>query len=224
VSFPEETMLELMSYADGEPLEPAARARVEELLRTNEEARRIVDAMGALGDVVRDGIDGRAAGGEHGAKADAIAESVMAAIATGVAAARSTGDVSAGGKVVTLQGRERRARFVVRGGIAAALALAAGFLLLLSKQGEAPKEIAAVAPALSEARSAERATAALAASAEAKVAGAIAAEEHEVDLEEVRSIENKVNVFFVRAKKGSAAKDEEKTSLVIWIDDRHQGR
>jgi hypothetical protein len=221
VSFPEETMLELMSYADGEPLEPAARARVEELLRTNEEARRVVDAMGALGDAVRDGIDGRAAGGEHGAKADGIAEGVMAAIATGVSAAHSTRDV--GGRVVPLSARERRARVVVNWGIAGGFALAAGIMLLLSTVDDGAK-VARVAPALSEVRSAERATEAIAASAEAKVAGVIAAEEHGVDLEEVRSIENKVNVFFVRAKKGGAVKDEEKTSLVIWIDDRHQGR
>ena len=73
-----ETMLELMQYADGElDGDAATRARVEELLRTSEEARRVVAAMGTLGDIVREGADGR------GAVADAIADRVMAGIATG---------------------------------------------------------------------------------------------------------------------------------------------
>lgn len=58
MSLPEETMLELMAYTDGE-LAGDDLARIEQLVRTNDEARRVVEAMGGLGDLVREAIDTR---------------------------------------------------------------------------------------------------------------------------------------------------------------------
>jgi hypothetical protein len=206
VSLPKETLLELMSYADGEPLEAAVRARVEELLRTSDEARRVVDAMGTLGDVVRDGIDARAevpAG---------IADAVMAAIAQGA----SVGAEARVANVVPIS-PTRRSRTTWISSAAAVAAIAAGFFLMARSEKPASLEAAAVSPyALDDGSSlapeAVAVPAASEATAQAEPGGG-------VELREVRSIENKVNVFFVPAKKAAGT-----SSVVIWIDDKHGGR
>jgi len=211
-----ETMLELMQYADGElDGDAATRARVEELLRTSEEARRVVAAMGTLGDIVREGADGR------GAVADAIADRVMAGIATGAdadadeeagtaEAARSAPVAKgAGANVVPLARPAPRARSGAAPAILAGLALAAGVVLFIRSQGSPSSSregrYAAAAPPSVEAQDDDDDTS----------DGALAQTDAlGVDLEEVRSIRNKVDVFFVPSEKSAGA------SVVVWIDDR----
>jgi anti-sigma factor RsiW len=201
MSLTRETMEELMQYADGE-LDADARARVEALLKTSEEARGVVDAMGVLGDVVRDGAEARAA---ETAAADEIADAVMKAIETGV---RSAGR----GEVVPLA-KARRSRAGMTSAVVAALALAAGVLLFVTGRSPAPvareEVFGSAAPQLSASSESEAPS--------ADPEGLAQAEGPGVDLEEVRSIRNKVNVFF------TPTADSAKASVVVWIDDRHGG-
>jgi anti-sigma factor RsiW len=206
MSLPHETMIDLMAYADGE-LEADARARVDELLRTNDEARRVLDAMGALGDVVREGADARA----EAAGIDEIAEEVI----TRIERAEPTGK----GTQIVVPIAEARASREGRGGrVAVAIAvfaLAAGVFLVLRSNGtspvadnaphEPPPVVQPVSPSAPVAPSA----------VPAEVA---AADDDGVDLEEVSSTKNKVNVFFMPSGNAGAA-----ASVVVWIDDRRAG-
>jgi hypothetical protein len=193
-----ETMLELMQYADGE-LDGDARARVEALLRTNEEARRVIEAMGVLGEVVREGIEDRAASSPL---ADGIAESVMAAIALGGA----IGAGASGGAAVVPLARARRSRGGVAAAVVTVLALAAGVALFLTGKAPAPVATEDIVMGSAAPRGA--------------VEAETAADETGVDLKEVRSIRNKVNVFFTP----TAATPGASTSVVVWIDDRQEGQ
>jgi hypothetical protein len=194
----QETMLELMQYADGElDGDAAARARVEELLRTSDEARRVVAALGTLGDIVREEAD------ERSGMADAIADRVMAGITSADPAA----------KVIPLVRPARRGRSGAVPAVVAGLALAAGVVLFIRSQG-APSSshegrFAAAAPPSVESQGDDDDTS----------DGALAQTELPgVDLEEVRSIRNKVDVFFVPSEKSAGA------SVVVWIDDRGDRR
>jgi len=204
MSLSHETMLELMQYADGE-LHGEARARVEGLIETNDEARGVVEAMGMLGDVVRDGVDDRIGA----ADLDGLTESVMAAIALGVAASAKDVRVPAtrGAPVVPLARRAGPAhrRFGAVSAVVGVLALAAAVVLFVRFQGQAERS---TEPRFASAAPSEEA---------APENGALrkGAEALGVDLEEVRSVENKVDVFFVPPAKSAGA------SVVVWIDDRH---
>src|SRR6185312_14724815 len=70
-----EAMIELMAYADGE-LDGDALARAEQLVRSDDEARRLVDAMRGIGEVVRELPEAHAS-----ERASGIADDVMARIA-----------------------------------------------------------------------------------------------------------------------------------------------
>jgi hypothetical protein len=205
-SLSRDEMLDLMLYADGElgELDGARRAHVEELLRTSDEARRVVESMGALGEVVRDGALERAA---NVPGVDGIADRVMAAIET-----------AAPSNVVpmSIAPRARRTRGGVTAAVIAAVALAAGAAMILRGPSAAPvaKEApvdttpALAPPPMTPALSTPTAVAQLAPQA-VEVPG--------VDLEEARSTTNKVDVFFM--SKGATAGAV--TSVVVWIDDRH---
>jgi len=111
MSFPQETMLQLMAFADGE-LEGEDRARVERLVAENGEARSVVDAMRSP--AIGTWLEGEMA--ERAKAADGIAGAVMAKLP---ARAPSRG---------------RSPVAVIS--IGAALALAAGVALILRSQGE----------------------------------------------------------------------------------------
>ena len=208
----QETMLELMQYADGE-LDGETRARIEGLLRSNAEARGVVEAMGTLGDVVRDGVEERARGASA---ADGIADGVMSAIAAaGEIERRGSGARAGAGAAadvvpfVPATDRRKAPRKARPGALPAAvaiLALAAGVALFARSKEPASRhgDIFASAPPASMSEP----------QAEAAVA---AGEGRGVDLEEVRSIRNKVNVFFTPPpqSKGPGAS----ASVVVWIDD-----
>jgi hypothetical protein len=217
MSLSHDTMLELMQYADGE-LEGEARARVEALIRSSPEARGVVDAMGVLGDVVRDGVDDRVG---NGRPADGIAQSVMAAIALGahigVAPASQLAPSTTRGAVVSIAGRAPRRQVGVVGVLFGVIAVAAGLALFLRFHGDAARSpemrFGSAAPG-----EASGELAAESPSGHGKGGQPGQAEALGVDLEEVRSVENKVDVFFTPPAKSGAA------SVVVWIDDRHVGK
>jgi anti-sigma factor RsiW len=195
MSLSHETMIELMQYADGE-LDGEARARVEALLRTSDEARGVVDAMGALGEVVREGVGDRV---DQSANVDGIADAVMSAIEREP------------GKVAPI-GQARRARTGVTSAVVAALALAAGVVFFVTSRAPAPVAKEEPVPSAPVAQTPEPvAPSASQALAQTETPG--------VDLEEVRSIRNKVDVFFTPTASAAGAK----ASVVVWIDDRHGG-
>jgi hypothetical protein len=205
VSFSQEQMLELMAFADGE-LEGDARRHVEELLRESEEARRVVAAMGTLGEVVRAGAESRAGAI---AVADGIADGVMAALK------RAPLAQDPGRKVVSLA-EARRSRGGVTAAIVAALAVAAGAVFAV--RGKAPVPVAQEQP-IETTPAALSALASAPGSASAALAEREPAEKHGVDLEEVHSVNNKVNVIFMPSAAASGAA----ASVVVWIDDDGHG-
>ena len=215
-SLSQETMLELMQYADGE-LEGEARVRVENLLRTSEEARGVVDAMGALGEVVREGVEARATASTA---ADRIADGVMAALASdGVQEAEGQGRVVPLAEARPFHRGHRGRSVRVRGGVTAAavaaLALAAGVFFFVTTKAPAPTAKEEPVPsAPPSAAAAERAAIAPGAESVAQ------ADAPGVDLLEARSIRNKVNVFFMPPAQSAGAA----ASVVVWIDDRHGGQ
>jgi hypothetical protein len=150
-----ETVLELMSLADGE-LEGDAKERVERLVASSEEARRVVEALrrAEVGGWLTESMLERA--GRAGA--DGIADAVMAAVETspegrraashGSTAARGASTaVSMSEGVVSIAGRARRpSRLQVAVSAAAAgLALAAAVALYVRAGGDGTAERAPVA-------------------------------------------------------------------------------
>jgi hypothetical protein len=125
MSLPQETMLQLMAFADGE-LEGEEQARIEALVAQSSEARLVVEAIRspAVGAWLDDEMNRRAVA------ADGIADAVMAAI--------DKAEPAGGGQVVRLaeRGRGGRARVqAVGGALVAALALAAGVAVYVSSVG-----------------------------------------------------------------------------------------
>jgi len=218
-----EAMIELMQFADGE-LDAEARVRVEALLESSAEARGVVDAMGTLGEVVREGIEERAS--TSGRAADGIADGVMAAIATAAAEGR---EARGGDRNVVPFAPSRPAlpvpRKVRAGGasaVVAVLALAAGVVLFARSKEPTPSHGDLFASAPPSAISGPAASSA-ASKAIAQIASS-GAEAGGVDLEEVRSIRNKVNVFFTPAPPTPTQGTSARASVVVWIDDSDDNR
>jgi anti-sigma factor RsiW len=125
----EETMLELMAYADGE-LEGEDLTRVQTLIASNPEAERVVSSMHTLGDCLR-----VSEGARRVPKiVDRIAADVMAKIekATPV--------------VVPLAPRPIRLRnAIITGAVSATIAMAAGWAMFLRAPEPMPTRVA-IAP------------------------------------------------------------------------------
>jgi hypothetical protein len=142
MSLSHETILELMSLADGE-LEGDDRDRIERLVASSEEARRVVESMrdGEVGSWLATTAHDRA--GASGA--DGIADAVMASVEA--AAAVGPRMSQAGGLVSVAEARARRpSRFgVVATGAATALALAAAVALYVRAGADHPDDRAPVA-------------------------------------------------------------------------------
>jgi anti-sigma factor RsiW len=128
MSLPQETVLQLMAFADGE-LEGDDRASIEALVEQSDEARQVVEAIRspALGSWLNEEMNARTAA------ADGIADAVIAALANAEPASGGSG-----GEVVRLaeRGGRRGPRVQVVGGVlVAALAIAAGVALYVSSVG-----------------------------------------------------------------------------------------
>jgi hypothetical protein len=129
MSLPQETMLQLMAFADGE-LEGEDRARIEALVAQSGEARQVVEAMRSpvIGTWLGQEMDAR------GVAADGIADAVMDSLVEAEPAA------GGGGGVVRLAERSRGRKGarvqVVAGVVVVTLALAAGVTLYVSSMDQ----------------------------------------------------------------------------------------
>jgi hypothetical protein len=226
MSLSQEAMMELMAYADGELVDDAAAtARMEQLVESNEEARRIVDAMRTLGDVVRELPEAQ---GPVSAVADSIADGVMAQLER---APIERPDMNG---VVPLQARRAIGRAHYAAAAAGVLALAAGIALMLRTNGPTPGPVATdvphetapvVQPAASGGGASEPAPSAAVAQNDPAPQTAPGASEpapgdpkNDVDLEEVESQDHHVSVFYV-PKSLAGASAHAGASVVVWIDD-----
>jgi hypothetical protein len=209
MSLSHQTVLELMSLADGE-LEGADKERVERLVASSDEARRIVDAMrrGEVGAWLTASLDERAAK----AGADGIADAVMAAVGRGGAADETVRQASAeGGGVVSMAGRARRAsrQQVAMSAAAVGLALAAAVALYVRGGGDHTAEHAPVAsvgvpPVDFQAPSATVAQ---------EPAGG-------VEVNEIDAPSRGVSVFEIPVGAAAAAANPPgPSSVVVWVDD-----
>jgi anti-sigma factor RsiW len=184
-------VFDLMAYVDGE-LDGEAKAKVENLLQKNADARRLVDEMRALGPVVQKIYEPPAA-----ALSEGIADLVMARVAQEEPTRRSV----RAPKLVDLRA-ERERRIKVGAAIVAAVALAAGVVLTTKKVNEqrAPVAVTTTAPPNAPADVPSPTP------PEQAVAG--------VDVEQVDS-PKEVSVFYLPSATGANA-----SSVVVWIDDK----
>jgi hypothetical protein len=215
MSLSHQTVLELMSLADGE-LEGADKERVEKLVASSDEARRIVEAMrrGEVGAWLTASLDERAAN----AGADGIADAVMAAVnksagaaASGAVKASKASVSTEGGGVVSMAGRARRSsrlQIVVSAG-AAVLALAAAVALYVRGGGDrtadhAPVASVGVPPVDFQVPSATV--------AQAEPAGG-------VEVNEIDAPSRGVSVFEIPVGAAAVASPPGPSSVVVWVDD-----
>jgi len=236
MSLSHETLLELMSLADGE-LEGPDKERVERLLESDDEARRVVASLRGdeVGVWLAETMDRRA--GASGA--DGVADAVMASIAgsapvaTGgpngasiaarganagpVAGGPSAGPASAvsDGKVASLAAararRSPRIQLVASAG-AAALALAAGVALYVRAGTRHLDEHAPVASVFAPAVDVEAASA-LAKRGEPGAGGG-------VEVNEIDAPSRGVSVFEIPVGAAAAvARPSGASSIVVWVDD-----
>jgi hypothetical protein len=198
MSLSHETLMDLMALADGE-LEGAERARVEALLASDEEAKRVFEGLveSPLGDWVRHAQDTSA----RGAGADSIADAVMAAVA--VAQEPTSLDAA------------RAKRLRLRLLAATVVAVAAGVIAYVRTdrtdrtEGPGPAPIASnEAP-----RPTHTVTEPVGATPDPSWA------QTGVDLEHVES-PSAVSVFYVPAV--AAPESANASSVVIWIDEAHE--
>jgi hypothetical protein len=204
MSLSREAMLEIMSLADGE-LEGAQKERVERLVASSDEARRVYgDLCGEEASTwLHEALDQRAAAGG----ADRIAGAVMDAIASGAAENGVSKRVSARPAIGSLDDaraqRKSRLQYMATAG-GAFLALAAGVMLYVQTQmahfrGHAPVASVTI-PSVN-----------LQASAMAQQGGGGGVEVNEIDAPSV-------SVFEIPA--GAAANVQSgQSSVVIWVDD-----
>ena len=223
-----DAMLELMAYADGE-LEGDDLARVEALVASSDEARRIVQSMGGVADWVRVADEASPRREASHRMADGIADGVMAQIAMSVAAPLGSAASPASPSISLDAARTRRASRRAPGRLAAAgvglLALAAGTVLLLRSNGggvDAPHAAHTKATktvvAQSEGPSIGPLPGSGAASGVEAVAQAGADDVSGVDVEQVESPSHQVSVFYLPAVAAAAA-GSNASSVVVWIGD-----
>jgi len=233
MSLSHETLLELMSLADGE-LDGPDKERVERLLESDDEARQVVASLRGdeVGAWLAETMDRRA--GASGA--DGVADAVMASIAgpaavaaggpNGASSAANVGSVArganawpaltvSGGKVASLAAararRSPRLQLVASAG-AAALALAAGVALYVRAGTRHLDEHAPVASVFAPAVDVEAASAV----AQRGVPGAGGG----VEVNEIDAPSRGVSVFEIPVGAAAAvAKPSGASSIVVWVDD-----
>jgi anti-sigma factor RsiW len=206
MSLSHDTVLELMSLADGE-LEGDDRERVEQLVSSSEEARRVVEAMrrGDVGAWLAPSMDERA--GKAGA--DGIADAVMAAVGQAANGPSKASVSSEAGGVVSMAGRARRSSRlqIAVSAAAAGLALAAAVALYVRAGGDqtadhAPVASVGIPPVDFQVPSASV--------AQAEPAGG-------VEVNEIDAPSRGVSVFEIPV--GAAAAVAGPSSVVVWVDE-----
>jgi hypothetical protein len=215
MSLSRDTMMELMAYADGE-LEGEALAKTEALVQSNEEARRIVEAMTGVGDFVRQAAD--EAPHADLSQADTIADVVMRKVN-----AEPTAKLR---RPTSIPPRERRGRAAVA--VVAVLALAAGAMLLLRRDEPRPEQALqqverVESPAPSGAPPEMAPSPSAVAQASPASSGTTAQPDTSgVDVEQVESPSHQVSVFYLPAVAAAAA-NKNASSVVVWIGDDNGG-
>jgi hypothetical protein len=202
VSLTQDELIYVMAYVDGQ-VDDDEMPEVLEMLARNEDARRLVAELGAVGDWVRASSDERAVVG----KADTIVDQVM-----------QEAEQLGGGKVITLE-RERARRALNRQRVkefGALAAVAAVFALLWARpntptggdeQPVAMRGPVGQAPSASPMpRPPERTSPAPSATESGLAVGS----EDGVDIENVES-PHQVSVFYLPLTNKNAA------SVVVWI-------
>jgi hypothetical protein len=204
MTLPRETVLELMGLVDGE-LDGDAKARAEQLVATEDEARRLVDAMRAspVGEWVRESEAKRAA------EVGSIADAVM--IRLGPAAVPGAVD----GGVVRLAPRPRRRSGrgpAIVAGVAAGLVMAAGVALYL--RGGSPPPADDVAPVASIVLPPPSEAFASASAGEGKAPALKGVEVHQIE-----APSRAVSVFEIPLGAAAAAANPGHSSVVIWVEE-----
>jgi anti-sigma factor RsiW len=233
MSLSQDTMLELMAYADGE-LDGEALVRTEALVQSNEEARRIVLAMGSLGDVVREGLDAR----PELVKADAIVHGVMRKIN-----AEPTARMRKPRSSASIAPNERRffgsSQTRVIGVIAGGLAMAAAAFFVLRSAptdvtGDGTGAHATAASSITsptpQAQHLDPGALAQETPGNGGANGATNGSPNSgtvgtgsgVDVEQVESPSHQVSVFYLPAVAAAAA-NSNASSVVVWIGDDNGG-
>ena len=188
MSLSSERMMQLMAYADGE-LEGAERTEIEKLLESNEEARRVVDAMGPLGDFVRLGHEEKVA-------------PIVAKVNLTDAIMKKVEEDKPATNVRSLDAaRTKRRNLGV--GVVAALALAASvFFVMQDKPAEKPMAAKPVQTAPAPQQMASNDLPSVNATTSAGV-----------EVEAVESPGHSVSVFYLPTA------NELSTSVTVWVDE-----
>jgi hypothetical protein len=217
MTLPREVVLELMAFADGE-LDGVARERAESLVASNAEARGFVEATRTthLRAFLEAEVDGKAAV----AGVDAIAESVMKALAADQAVAadprkaseppapsRATPPV---GTALRLQARVPRPALEsaqVRTGLGVAtfgiaLAMAAGLALYVTRHPQADEAAPVAKVELAPAKP-----------------GTETPPSDGVEVDEIDSPAHDISVFEINGNAAAAANPAHPPSVVIWVED-----
>ncbi len=212
MSLPHETVLELMSFADGE-LEGEAKARAERLVAENDEAAQIVEAFRAphIGAWLDDAMQQRAAE----ANADRIVEAVMANAFAGLHRG-AVGQM----RLPRVRTRSRRAMAIVAVA-GSALALAAGVALYL-RSAETAWQSAREHPSLASPGAPSGRT------APGAHTSAVAQQEpasRGVEVDDIDSPLHHVSVFEIPLNGATTAamRPARASSVVIWIEDEPAG-
>jgi anti-sigma factor RsiW len=204
MTLPRETVHELMALVDGQ-LEGEARARAEHLVATDDEARRLVEAMRAspVGQWVRD------AEAKRSREITDIADAVM--IRLGPSAVPNVAE----GGVVRLAPRPRRRSGrgpAVVAGFGAALVLAAAIALYLRAGSRPPGEDVAPVASVVLPPSAEPLASASAAPGPASGSG--------VEVNQIEAPSRSVHVFEIpMGAAAAAATTTGHSSVVIWVEE-----
>lgn len=213
MSLPEQTMMDLMAYADGE-LEGDDLARIESLVRTNDEARGVIEAMGVLGNHVRDSVDSKWI--EQGAAPIAIA--VMAKLEAEPTVVKRRPSAHPDNV------RSLRTKRVMAVGVGVlAMAAAAMVFLRSNEQPETP-----MASGTTETKPAEIVQGTGSAVAQASppnqgTQGGAGSGTSGVDVEQVESPSHQVSVFYLPAVSAAGNANANASSVVVWIGDDNGG-
>jgi anti-sigma factor RsiW len=212
MSLSHETLLELMSLADGE-LEGSDKERVERLVASDDEARQIVASLrGAeVGTWLAETMDQRAAA----SGADGIADAVMAAVAAGSSsrASAAPNGVARGAVAAIAPARARKSsRFqVIAGGATAVLALAAAVAIYM-RAGTGPLDEHAPVASVGVPPVDVEAPSSMAMTQQGAGGG--------VEVNEIDAPQRGVSVFEIPVGAAAAvATPTSASSVVVWVDD-----
>ena len=210
MSLSEQTMLDLMAYADGE-LNDSATKRIEKLVARDAEARNVLEAMQTLSQCVQISSADCPA---PTADIDGIVDSVMKTVST-----------------LPIPKDEERPIRLLRAGTAAVvsalIAVAAGWALFAPDLARSTDKIAAMESARQALDVAKNAPPTQPGSvvATADPPPPVLSEPGGVELDHVESPSHEVSVFYVPAVAESLTENGNSaaTSVVVWIGDNQRG-